>query len=459
MNFFPVGPLVRRTGVFFIRRTFKDNDLYKFVLRTYLDYLIENRFPLEWYLEGGRSRSGSLLPPKFGLLSYAVDSWRRGKSEDLLLVPVSIVYDQIQDLGSYTSEARGGSKQQESVGWAWSAIRSLRRRYGNIHVSFAEPISVAKAMAGAAHEETSTDLAKLGFEVMYRIARVTPITPAAVVAIALLSANGTARSSADLTGNCRPLVEFIRQHDLPVTEPLDLDSEAGVDRVLSLLAEHGNVSSHEGLRTIYYLSSEQALRAGYYRNVVVHHFLPRGITELALGGMPAGPIGKNEPGFWERVDALRDLLKFEFFFPEKDAFREQVAADLDKAIPGWRRLTAATALSRLEPPVSGWAMLPFLEAYVVIAEGLTDLDADRTFDEKGFIAAALRRGEQYRLEGRISASSVSAVGFRQALALARNRGLLDPEPGSGRQSRADFASEVRAVVELAVGLGQRIRSA
>ncbi len=87
MNFFPVGPLVRRSGVFFIRRSFKDNPVYKFVLRHYIDYLIEKRFSLEWYIEGGRSRSGKLLPPRFGLLAYVVDAYRRGKSEDVLPDP------------------------------------------------------------------------------------------------------------------------------------------------------------------------------------------------------------------------------------------------------------------------------------------------------------------------------------------------------------------------------------
>ena len=80
MNFFPVGPLVRRSGVFFIRRTFKDNPVYKFVLQHYIDYLIEKRFTLEWYIEGGRSRSGKLLPPRFGLLANVVDAYRRGKA-------------------------------------------------------------------------------------------------------------------------------------------------------------------------------------------------------------------------------------------------------------------------------------------------------------------------------------------------------------------------------------------
>ena len=79
MNFFPIGPLMRRTGVFFIRRSFKDNRLYKTVLKGYLDYLIEKRFPLEWYMEGGRSRSGRLGAPRFGLLSYVVDSLTAGQ--------------------------------------------------------------------------------------------------------------------------------------------------------------------------------------------------------------------------------------------------------------------------------------------------------------------------------------------------------------------------------------------
>ncbi len=78
MNFFPVGPLIRRSGVFFIRREFKDNEAYKFVLRRYIDYLLQRRFPLEWYIEGARSRTGKLLPPKLGMLAYVVEGYQRG---------------------------------------------------------------------------------------------------------------------------------------------------------------------------------------------------------------------------------------------------------------------------------------------------------------------------------------------------------------------------------------------
>jgi glycerol-3-phosphate O-acyltransferase len=458
MNFFPIGPLIRRTGVFFIRRSFKDNELYKFVLQSYLDYLVENRFPLEWYMEGGRSRSGKLLPPRFGLLAYVVDSWRRNKAEDVMLIPVSIAYDQIQDLGSYTSEATGGAKDKESLSWVLSAIRSLRRRYGNIHVRFGEPISVAKAMAGAAGSETNPvgaddvdsghdlELAKVAFEVMYRIGQVTPITPAAVVSIALLEAGGSARTINELAGTCAALDGFIEERQLPTTEQLSLEDPSEVRRVIDLLAEHGNVATFNGTRPVYYLKPDQALRAAYYRNVVVHHFVPRGVVELALGLIGPGAVGKIEEDLWRAVDSIRDLLKFEFFFPEKDRLRSAIRSDLDGSVPGWTRMTATTILSRLNPPIAPWAIVPFLESYLVVADALAEPGLDREFNEKEFISKAMKLGEEYRLMGTVAADSVSTVAFRQALALARNRGLLERGPVAV-SARAEFADEVRRVIE------------
>ncbi|MDX1650260.1 MAG: 1-acyl-sn-glycerol-3-phosphate acyltransferase, partial [Myxococcota bacterium] len=146
MNFFPIGPLVRRAGVFFIRRSFKDDAVYKLVLQHYIDYLVEKRFPLEWYIEGGRSRSGKLLPPRFGMLAYVVDAYRRARSEDVVLLPVSICYDQISDVGDYAAEQRGVEKQRESFAWFLRVVRRLRRRYGRIVVRFGEPLSLQKAL-------------------------------------------------------------------------------------------------------------------------------------------------------------------------------------------------------------------------------------------------------------------------------------------------------------------------
>ncbi len=144
MNFFPAGPVARRAGIFFIRRAFKGNDIYKFVLRSYIDFLIEKRFPLQWFIEGGRSRSGKMLPPRYGLLAYVVDSYLRGKSDDVILIPVSIAYDQISEVGDYAAEQRGAPKQREGVGWLYRFLKSLGRRYGNIDLRFGDPLSGSK---------------------------------------------------------------------------------------------------------------------------------------------------------------------------------------------------------------------------------------------------------------------------------------------------------------------------
>ncbi|CAN5176710.1 glycerol-3-phosphate 1-O-acyltransferase [soil metagenome] len=441
MNSFPVGPLIRRTGVFFIRRTFKENELYKFVLRSYIDYLVENRFPLEWYMEGGRSRSGKLLPPRFGLLAYVVESWKRGKSEDVMLVPVSIVYDQIQDLSSYTDEARGGAKAQESFSWALKSIRSLRRRYGDIHIRFAEPVSVAKAMSAVDLEVDRKDLAKLGLEVVYRIAAVTPITPAAVVSIALLVADGKARSLSELAADCRSLNALVDQFRIPTTEALMLDDQAGVGRVLKLLAEHGNVSSHIGPEPLFYLTPEQSLRASYYRNIVAHHFLHRAILEMALEDQ-LEPV--DAAALWERVAELRDLLKFEFFFPDKDEFQAQIIADLQSADRDWQQSTGTDLLELLNPKTAPWVIRPFLQAYLVVADELATT-AGPIEDETAFIRTCLRRGEAYRLRGLIGADGVSTILFRQALGLARNRGLVGAASSDDRQR---FAAEVRQALRV-----------
>lgn len=452
MNFFPVGPLLRRTGVFFIRRSFRDNELYKLVLRSYIDFLIEKRFPLEWYMEGARSRSGRLNPPRFGLLHYVVDSLERGKSEDVHLIPVSISYDHIQDVPDYAREAQGRDKQEESLGWMVRAIRSLRRRYGDIYIRFGEPVSLAAALKdGTEREEGSPELQKIAFEVMYRIGRVTPVTPVALVSIALLAARGKARTASELADECVRLIDFVRSRDLPTTERLDLDDPGSVTRILDWLGEHDNVSSHEAIdRRVFWLDDEQMIRISYYRNMVVHFFVARAIAEMAFSSVGNGG-GREPESVHRRILELRDLLKFEFFFPEKDEYIRSVSDDIAIDVPDWEEVLSSEGpsgvLDRMGEPVAYWAVLPFLDAYQVVGDELEALRGG--FDEKKFLQSCLARSRMYRIEERLfSGESASQVLFKSALALARNRGLLDDGPGV-KEGRHAFAAEVREARSLA----------
>ncbi|MEO6029678.1 MAG: glycerol-3-phosphate 1-O-acyltransferase [Candidatus Binatia bacterium] len=455
MNFFPVGPLVRRSGVFFIRRSFKDNAVYKFVLRQYIDYLIEKRFSLEWYIEGGRSRSGKLLPPMFGMLHYVVDAYRRGKSEDVFLIPVAIAYDQIQDVGSYVAEQRGGAKSSESFGWFVGVVRQLRRRYGDIHINFGEPVSLQTALgppdpgAEPNDDEHGLELQKLAFQVAVRINRVTPITPTSLVTMSLLGGGGRASTVPEILRGMTNLLSYVRRRNLPTTGDLGLDNAVGLQRALDTLVDTKVVTSYAaGLDTVYQIAPEQEPTAAYYRNTIIHFFVNGAIAEVALLEA-AEKEGEPRARFWDAAMALRDLLKFEFFFAEKDEFRAEVDTELRLHDAEWEhalgrgRAAIEQMVRRIRPFSAHRVLRPFLESYRVVADGLARRDSAATFEEPAFIASSLALAQQYQLQRRLhSGESVSKVLFATAVRLAKNRKLVDPGPDVAER-RQRFAEEIR----------------
>jgi glycerol-3-phosphate O-acyltransferase len=457
MNFFPVGPLVRRSGVFFIRRGFKDDAVYKFVLRQYIDYLIEKRFSLEWYIEGGRSRSGKLLPPMFGMLAYVVDAYRRAKSEDVFLIPVSIAYDQIQDVTDYVAEQRGGAKQREGFGWFLRVVRALRKRYGDIHIRFGEPVSLHAALGppdpGAEPDADERNLAlqKLAFQVAVRVNHVTPITPTSLVTLALLGSTDRALTVEEAVGMLKNLLDYVRRRSLPTTGDLALDTPAGVRRALDTLVESGVVSCFaEGPEAVYAIGPNQHLTAAYYRNTIIHFFVTGAIAELALLAAAEEGVADPPSAFWDAAIRLRDLLKFEFFFADKEAFRAELRAEVALHDPAWEQALAAgpegiqATLRHVKPFSAHRVLRPFLEAYRVVGDALARDDGRQALDEPAFLAACITLGRQYELQRRVhSGESVSRVLFATALRLARNRGLVEPPAPDLAERRRAFADEIR----------------
>ncbi len=461
MNFFPLGQLVRRSGVFFIRRSFKDNPVYKLVLRHYVDFLVEKRFPLEWYIEGGRSRSGKLLPPRFGLLAYVVDAYRRGLCDDVALIPVSIAYDQISDVQDYAAEQQGGAKRAESFGWLVGWIRRLRRRYGTIHIELGEPLSLLKTLgppspgAEPDPDEQSLELQKLAFEVCVRINAVTPITPISLVTLALLGTGGHAQTVPDVRVRLENLLWDVKRRDLPNTGLAELETPEGVERVLEALAQNDVVDRFdEGTECVYRIGAERQHAAAYYRNSIIHFFVVPAIAELALLAAAEAPGGEDRvAAFWSAAIQLRDLLKFEFFFAEKDVFRGELHRELADRDPDWESLLAGGAdgaheLVRRSRPFNAHRVLrPFLEAYRVVGDRLARVEPGEAVEREPFLDACLGLGRQYHLQRRVhSTSSVSKVLFQTAFKLAANRGLLESDAPDLAERRRAFATEVRTAL-------------
>ena len=472
MNFFPLGPLVRRAGVFFIRRTFKNDEVYKLVLRHYVDTLIEKRFPLEWYIEGGRSRSGKLLPPRFGMLAYVVDAFRRGRSEDVVLVPAAICYDQISDVSDYAAEQQGAAKEHESFFWFLRILRRLGRRYGRIVVRFGEPLSLRAALgapdrnAAPDPDERSLALQKLGFEVCVRINRATPITPISLVCMALLGRGDRALSVDEMLDALRNLVAYVKRLGLPTSEPIVLDTPAGVRRTLDVLVESRLLERFdEGPDTVWGIAPGQHLAAAYYRNTVIHYFVNGAIAELALLRAAEDDVRQRQREFQDEALRLRDLLKFEFFFTDKDVFRQELAAEVALHDPQWEKafeegpVALAELVARFKPLSAHRVLRPFLEAYRVVADALLRSDPAAPVEEEAFLREALALGRQYALQRRIEKQeSVSKVLFASALKLARNRGLCDPATPDLAGRRRAFARELREVIRRVEGVQALVRA-
>ena len=452
MNFFLVGPLLRRSGIFFIRRSFKDNDAYKFVLRQYLDYLLEKRFSMEWFIEGGRSRSGKLREPQLGMLAYVADAYQRGIAEDVALAPVSINYDQITDISSYAAEQRGRTKESESFGWAITFIMGLQHKNGSIHLRFGDPIMMSEHVprdVDLHSTEGRNVLPKLAFEISNAINDITPITSISLVTLALLSQGNRGLTLTETTKVLEPFVDYVIERNLPTTFDLPFSSVEEVEQPLESLVASGVVHRVDGLtERVYAIGPDERLAAAYYRNTIIHFFITTGIVELAIGMLMIDDLPFTQDVIVERALALRNFLKFEFFFPSSHEFEQQVRSEISRyGLTDESTGIMDVDVDAMRPAISPIVLRPFLEAYFVVAETLAVLGGSPvTPDElKGL---SLRMGNQLLAIGAIeTAEAVSTILFASGIKTAESRGLLDATLAE-RSAYADVLKDVLEVLNL-----------
>ena len=192
-----VGPLLRRGGAFFLRRSFKGEPLYAAVFREYLHAMLAKGFPIAYFIEGGRSRSGRTLAPKGGMLGMTIESFMREHPRPLLLVPVHVSYEKIVEGATLIAELEGRPKKGESLGALVGVARNLRRVYGTVALNFGTPLSVDAfldrqapgwhALAGDAQRETARRLTEtLAQEAAQAINAAVVINPINLFAMAIV---------------------------------------------------------------------------------------------------------------------------------------------------------------------------------------------------------------------------------------------------------------------------------
>jgi glycerol-3-phosphate O-acyltransferase len=444
LNFWPVGPLAKRAGVVFIRRSFGDDQIYKLAVREYFAFLLAKRFNLEWYMEGGRSRTGKLRPPRHGLLRYVADAVEDGRVEDVLLVPVAITYDQLREVSLMAAEQRGAAKRGEGLSWLASYAREqVTTPLGTVHVAFAEPLSLAAALR-AGHDPADPDarrltLQKVAFQVAVGINSVTPATATALVTLALLGVRDRALTLGQVRRVVEPLLGYLDERGRPHSGTA-LRTFRGVRQVLTTLAAQGVVTVYDGgEEPVHAIERGQHLVAAFYRNSAIHHFVDRAIAEVV---MLRDPVDR-----WDEAMRLRDLLKFEFFFPEREAYRERLGAELEGLDPQWETADGRDVLCRAPLLVAHRVLRSFVDAQLVVAERLAARDPRTPVVEADFLAECSGVGQQMLLQGRLHGpESLSRELFASALRLAGNLDLVDPGREDLARRRQEWAVHVRDVV-------------
>ncbi|MBT4078008.1 MAG: glycerol-3-phosphate 1-O-acyltransferase PlsB, partial [Gammaproteobacteria bacterium] len=276
-----IGRLLRGGGAFFIRRSFKSNPLYASIMNEYLRELVDMGVPIEYFIEGGRSRTGRLLKPKLGMLSMTVDSWVKTQKKPLAFIPVYIGYEKLIEGNSYIGELYGQKKKKENLFTSIKSILMLKGQFGKVTTSFGEPIKINELLhkqhENWGNEDRNTvkqqdwfrsTVSDLSHQIMLRINAAAVINPVNLIATTILATPRQSIDEFDLLQQCDFYKQLIESQ--PYLDSITLQDNVN-ERELRRIEQQGLIHIHpHKLGNIIYLKPEHAILISYYRNNSLH---------------------------------------------------------------------------------------------------------------------------------------------------------------------------------------------
>lgn len=531
LSFWPMGPLFRWAGGFFIRRSFRGETLYPLVFREYLIRQMQEGYPIEFFIEGTRSRTGKLIKPKYGMLEMIIRAYTSGRVDALKIVPISVGYEKIIEERSYRRELLGGEKQKESLGGLLKTPKFLTSKYGRLYIEFAPPIDLGAYLDRYEVDRLRPDdealdslTVRLAHRVIYEINHVATVSPTALTAMVLLARPaGAARPAADTPGMSRDLLleragfvldALVRREDparlsgalkesfsavdlthapparwrgaqdaspgvgAPNTMPGTVQDGARttferttaerigeavadvVDEAIGLFQQNKQIRVHTRDGQIFYaLPEESRPELAYYRNNIVHYFVPQALLAAAIGRFDTARIPMGE--LMEETRFLSRLFKYEWIYEERARFENvflRTLAGFEAA--GWVQNGEETerasqhddALSVTQAQVVAIAQ-PFpaelvffaglvtslLEAYALVADVVAHSDA--TWERDAMLKQVLKKARaDYAAGGVLFYETLSKPTFKNAVHLLEDWGcierLADTKKGSALSFRA-----------------------
>ncbi len=458
MNFWPVGTMLRRGGGFFIRRSFRQKPLYRALVDAYMRKILVEGFHMEFFVEGGRSRTGKLLSPKYGMLSMVVDAALKLTSKPIVIVPVALGYERIIESKSYAREAEGEEKPRENIGQLLRTPRILRSKYGRLYVNFGEFISFDDILATTRQrrglpapqqrpEELSDQehrylVQRLAHTTLHRINQVSVVAPVALVALVILGHRRRGMEHGALIAQAEQLLEQLRAKRARFANSLEGKSplmrreayDAAIDLLVDskLLVEHGG----DG-KGIYMAPPERRVALEYYKNGLIHFFVQESLVMTALFSLDGTASVEELQG---RVRDLSRLFKYEFVFPVQATFTETFEAACAQLVKQGAvvqqegQLLFASpegSLGGASPGMAGFyleILRTYMESYRLAHGGLALLRG-QAMAKKDWVRRVLAQGNKDYLSGEIQLKeSISKIRLDTALRAFEDLGMVRATP-------------------------------
>jgi len=334
LNFFPAGPVFRRSGAFFLRRTFRDNPLYGQVFNAYFAMLFKQGYPIEFFTEGGRSRSGLLLSPKTGLLSASLKTYLRQPERNVVIVPIYIGYDHIMEVNTYVKEQAGQKKERESI-WQVLGIVKKLGNFGRAFVNFGEPINVKqhfdKALPNWRNEDVSEDqfkeqVATIANQVMVHINEATAVNSVPLCAAVLLANQTPKVDKATFLGQLSWHQQWLSLND---EDSLITYAQGSADELLKQAVAQNKFQVTE---QVVDCSEQQAQGLSYYRNNIVHLFVLPSLVLHAVGELTKQQRFAGVESIVEYCQQPYLVLQEKYFLSDRVAMCDVISATIRKLI-------------------------------------------------------------------------------------------------------------------------------
>lgn len=447
MNFWPLGYIFRQSGAFFLRRSFQGNDLYADVFKTYVETLLREGGAIEFFVEGGRSRTGKMLMPKYGMVSMLVRACQERAYDDLALMPVYIGYDRIVEENAYLKELQGMSKRRESMLDVIKHSKIMMHHYGLVYVNFGNPLFLKSALrqksfTGITDDDKQLLYRNISRAVVFEINRVSVATPASLVAASLLCHNRKEITEDLLAATFTLLYDYLSYRKANFAPALAAREEA-VPAALELFSRWGFLlpkslrKEEKGLEGLYLLPDDKRLNLEYYKNTLIHHFLPVGLAALSV--LSCREKERACSSIQDDCIFLKRLFSEEFIFGgDEDIDIREALAYLEEqgAITGAEGNIVGKK-DRTKGVLGTFSGLfrSYLESYWVVLNACSPGENKLAGEKNGLPYIRQSAYEMYKRGDIKRAESMSDANYNNALKFLRGERIINYGSPSGKGTR------------------------